>query len=115
MVNGEVYINETLSGKMSIFKFSLKILNKQANNRWTLSYGLVKERFEKAMERRRERRRALLFFSPSAFCALSLPLPFPSTRPIFWNICHGYALPNVDSRNTHLQIYANLNIREGKK
>ena len=33
MVNGEVYINETLSGKMSIFKFSLKILNKQANNR----------------------------------------------------------------------------------
>ena len=33
MVNGEVYINETLSGKMSFFKLSLKILNKQANDK----------------------------------------------------------------------------------
>ena len=58
MVNGEVYINETLSGKMSFLKFSLKILNKQVNNKSTLSHGLVEERFEKVMERRKERRRA---------------------------------------------------------
>ena len=80
MVNGEVYINETLSGKMSFFKLSLKILNKQANDKWTLSHGLVEERFEKAMQRRRERRRAFLFFSPSAFFALSRLLPFPTWK-----------------------------------
>ena len=70
MVNGEVYINETLSGKMSFFELSLKIINKQANDKRTLYHGLVEERFDKAMERRRERRRAFLFFSPSAFFVL---------------------------------------------
>ena len=109
IVNGEVFINETLSGKMSFFKCSLKILNKQAKNRWTLSYGLVEERFEKAVEGRSERRRALLFFSSSAFFPLSLLLPFStrkasysgySTRHICWNTCHVYALLSVDSRNT---------------
>ena len=33
MVNGEVYINETLSGKMRYFELSLKILNKQVNDK----------------------------------------------------------------------------------
>lgn len=33
MVNGEVYINETLSGKISFFELSLKILNKQVNDK----------------------------------------------------------------------------------
>ena len=49
----------------------------------------------------------------------SLKLPFWShlsynTRRICWNTWR-YALPNVDSHITHLQIYANLNIGEGEK